>query len=663
MKECFLFILVTFLFLSCGRQGSQELTCRYTQFALGEIKPQGWLLETLQRQRDGLTSKMDSIYPQVMGERNGWLGGDGDQWERGPYWIDGLLPLAYILEDKALIAKVQPWIEWSLASQKEDGFFGPDTDYPGEPGLQRNNSRDWWPRMVILKIMRQYHEATGDERVIDFLTRYFHYQLDALDEHPLGTWTFWAEFRQCDNQSVVLWLYSKTHDPKLLELARKLHSQGFDFEKYFAEDRGAQNQATIHCVNLAQGMKEPVIFYQMDPDPKHIEAVKTGLEDIRRFHGFPNGMYGGDEALHGNNPTQGSELCSAVEIMLSMEEMMRITGDVQFAEHLEKVAFNALPTQITDDFMAKQYYQQVNQVVIRSEQNHNFDCLQDGTGLDYGILSGYPCCLSNFHQGWPKFIQNLWLRTADGGAAILAYGPSRLSAELGGKKVTLTETTDYPMSSDIRIDVSMEGDTEAVFPIELRIPTWTRDAVVSVNGEAQPAPESGSVIRINRAWKDGDSLELTFPMHVETERWYERSMSVSRGPLLYALRIEEEWCRHEYPKGSPHGEFCWEVYPKSDWNYALENPEGLDLDEVFQFKVDSTKVGNLHPWTLETVPVSLEAKARKLPWWEIYKWEAGPLPFSPVFGIFSPCPVETVTLVPYGSTTLRIAEFPVAWRY
>ena len=123
----------------------------YIELPLGSIKPKGWLHEMLVRQKNGASGQMDVLYPSVMGKRNGWLGGDGDQWERGPYWIDGLLPLAYILDDDVLKAKVQPWIEWALQSQREDGFFGPEKDYPGEPGLQRDNSQDWWPRMVVLK--------------------------------------------------------------------------------------------------------------------------------------------------------------------------------------------------------------------------------------------------------------------------------------------------------------------------------------------------------------------------------------------------------------------------------------------------------------------------------------------------------------------------------
>ena len=140
------------------------------ELPLGSIKAKGWLQEMLVRQKNGATGQMDKLYPLVMGERNGWLGGDGDQWERGPYWIDGLLPLAYILDDAQLKAKVQPWIEWALKSQREDGFFGPAKDYPGEAGIQRDNSHDWWPRMVMLKILQQYYSATNDQRVIRFMT-------------------------------------------------------------------------------------------------------------------------------------------------------------------------------------------------------------------------------------------------------------------------------------------------------------------------------------------------------------------------------------------------------------------------------------------------------------------------------------------------------------
>ena len=176
---------------------------RFAELPLGSISPKGWIKEMLIRQKEGATGNLDVLYPEVMGARNGWLGGDGDQWERGPYWIDGLLPLAYILKDSALIAKTKPWVEWALHSQKENGYFGPEKDYPFEIGLQRDNCQDWWPRMVVLKILQQYYSATNDQRVIDFMTKYFDYQLKNLKETPLDKWTFWARMRGGDNLMMI----------------------------------------------------------------------------------------------------------------------------------------------------------------------------------------------------------------------------------------------------------------------------------------------------------------------------------------------------------------------------------------------------------------------------------------------------------------------------
>src|SRR5690606_14646936 len=286
----------------------------YIELPVGDIKPRGWLHEMLVRQKNGATGQLDMLYPAVMGPRNGWLGGDGDQWERGPYWIDGLLPLAYILDDDTLKSKVQPWVEWAIRSQKPNGYFGPDTDYGPEPGLQRSNAHDWWPKMVVLKILQQYYSATGDERVVRLMTNYFRYQLKTLNEKPLGHWTFWAEFRSGDNLQAVYWLYNITGDAFLLDLAEVIHGQGIDFTTKFEQREMLTTIGSIHCVNLAQGIKEPIIYYQQNPDKRFVKAIKQGFHDIRKFNGQPQGMYGGDEALHGNNPTQGSELCSAVEL-------------------------------------------------------------------------------------------------------------------------------------------------------------------------------------------------------------------------------------------------------------------------------------------------------------------------------------------------------------
>jgi DUF1680 family protein len=628
----------------------------YQELPLGTIKPRGWLREMLLSQKTGSTGKMDVLYPSVMGERNGWLGGDGDQWERGPYWVDGLLPLAYILDDKVLIAKVKPWIEWSIKSQTPDGHFGPVKDYPEEAGLQRDNSRDWWPKMVMLKVLQQYYSATNDKRVIKLMTNYFHYQLKELPKQPLDHWTYWAKYRAGDNLQMVYWLYRITGDKSLLDLGELIHKQAFDFSNAFLKTDLLQREGSIHTVNLAQGLKEPVVYAQQKPDKQYLEGVKKGLTDITRYNGMAHGLYGGDEALHGNNPTQGSELCTAVEMMYSLEGMLAITGEVNFADRLEKIAFNALPTQISDDFERHQYFQQANQVNL-SRGMRNFADNHGGTDLCYGLLTGYPCCASNMHQGWPKFTQNLWYATTDGGIAALVYSPSETTVKLPGKvNVTVEEETNYPFEEAIRFKLT--SNKKAAFPFHLRIPEWCKKATVKINGKVYQQADGNQILKISREWTSGDVVELELPMHIFKNKWYENSVSVERGPITYALKIGEAVTRvkNVTDPGVYGGEYD-EVKPTTAWNYALFDSSNEKLNELF--KVEYTGVKSDYPWNQHNAPVQLKTTGKKIPTWTLYQGSAGPVPYSKIYAIETGDKVEDITLIPYGCTTLRISQFPV----
>jgi DUF1680 family protein len=630
----------------------------YIQLPLGSIQPQGWLREMLIRQKNGATGHLDELYPLVMNHRNGWLGGDGDQWERGPYWLDGLLPLAYILQDTALIAKVNPWVEWAINSQQPDGYFGPSKDYGPEPGLQRDNSHDWWPKMVMLKVLQQYYSATGDKRVITLMTRYFRYQLKELPAKPLDHWSFWARYRAGDNLLVVYWLYNITHEPFLLQLGDLLHQQSFDFTNAFLHTDMLATAGSIHAVNLAQGMKEPAVYYQHHPEKKYLDALKKGFEDLRKFNGMAHGLYGGDEALHGNNPTQGSEFCSAVEMMYTLETALEITGDVAYADRLEKIAFNALPTQATDDFMGRQYFQQANQVML-SRHIRNFDVNHHGTDVCFGLLTGYPCCTSNMHQGWPKFTQNLWYATPDKGLAALVYAPSEIKASVAnGIPVSFKEETNYPFEETIRFTLS--ADKKVSFPLHLRIPAWCKKGAVKINGKLWQEPTANTIVKISREWQPGDVVELTLPMHIFRNSWYENAVSVERGPLTYALKIGQTSKVIKNDKDPiDYGDTYEEIYPTTPWNYGLiEMPENKLTEN---YHVEKRPVA-LYPWNPENAPLAIKAKAVRIPSWGLYNESAGPIPFSYIFQMEVAKEEEEIVLIPYGCSNLRVSQFPVIRR-
>ena len=643
----------------------------YSELPLGSIKPNGWLKNQLEIMANGMTGNLDSVFSKVIGERNGWLGGDGDGWERGPYWVDGLLPLAYLLDDKKLIEKTKPWIEWSLNNQQENGYFGPipfEKEPIKEQGLQKVNRRDWWPHMVMLKVLKQYYMATNDKRVIELMTNYFKYQLKELPKTPLDNWTYWANRRGGDNLMIVYWLYNITKEPFLLELGEILYEQTHPWTDHFLKGTLIDHNS-FHCVNLAQGMKQPIIYYQKDSDEKYIKAVKKALSDLKKYHGQPQGMYGADEHLHGNNPNQGSEFCSSVELMFSLEKMLTITGDTQFADHLELITFNALPTQASDDFNTRQYFQSANQVKItRANRNFEWNHGHKQTDAVFGKFTGYPCCTSNMHQGWPKFTQNLWYSTDDNGLAALVYSPSTVTAKVSdGVDVQFTETTNYPFDNKIRF--SFESKKNVKFPFHLRIPQWCKNPVLKINGKKTNFNVSNQIIKINRKWKNGDFVELELPMEISISRWYENSLAVERGPLVYALKIDEEWKKITNKKDPEvYGEYYYEVYPKSDWNYGiLYNYEtGLNNYEIIK-----KKFTDKYPWNIKNAPIEIKVAAKKINEWKIYNDTPGPIPYSHPWEYDNPGnstivnnfpskePIEIITLIPYGCTTLRISEFPI----
>jgi DUF1680 family protein len=635
-----------------------------------------------------MTGRLDSLYAPVVGPRNAWLGGDGDAWERGPYWIDGLFPLARILKDSALQNRVRPWIEWTLAHQREDGYIGPlplPSDPAPEPGLQKVPREDWWPRMVMLKVLKTHYEATGDRRVVDCLRRYFAYQLRTLHARPLDHWSFWANRRGGDNLMVVLWLYNLTGEEYLLELARLIHRQTFPWKRVFLNEHrrpgtgvahlypyntanrypfadslierlSVGQMQSFHGVNLAQGVKAPVIEFQLSGDSSGIRAVKRALRDIDLYHGQPQGMFGADEPTHGTNPTQGVELCSVVEMMFSLESMLQVTGDIEFAERLERIAMNALPAQVADDVMSRQYFQCANQVLVsRARRNFFEEMYHAGTDLCFGLLTGYPCCTCNMHQGWPKFVQNLMYATPDGGLAAMLYAPCAVSAVVAsGTSIRITEQTSFPFGETVTFTLHPERPVE--FTFSLRVPSWCTSPRLSVNGAPQGAG-GGEMVRIRRTWRKGDRLELTLPMRVTFSRWHQNAVAVERGPLVYALRLREEWTAVR--NSDRYGDFA-EVRTPDAWNYGL-------LDSVLSDPAGCLVVSRdgdpLRPWSPEGSPIEIRTVGRRIPEWTLYGAEAGPLPHNrPRFSSHYGRPTEVlepITLIPYGCTTLRITEFPV----
>ena len=629
----------------------------YLVLPIGSIKPKGWLEHQLKLAANGMTGHLDEIWKDV-GSDNGWLGGDGDAWERGPYWLDGIVPLAYILDDKDLIKKVKKWIDYNLNHQQADGYFGPlpdttrvfeDSKWGRRQKWQEKAKQDWWPHMIMLKVMQSYYGATQDKRVLNFMTKYFRFQLKHIHEKPLDYWTHWAKSRGGENLASIYWLYNHTGDAFLLKLGKIIFEQTLNWTERFESDNA--KAWDWHGVNTAMGVKQPGVWYQYSKDDRYLKAVKTGIDKLMKNHGQVYGLWAADELLAGTDPTKGTESCTVVEYMFSLETMLQISGDPAYGDWLERVALNALPALLKADHCARQYYQLANQVVCNRDW-HNFSTKHDGTENLFGLETGYGCCTANYHQGWPKYVNNTWYATQDNGLAALVYAPTELTAKVGDNiQVTFVEETGYPFEDKIKFTYKKGANT--VFPFHLRIPSWCENAVIYINGKEYSKPQAGSITKVVHRWKKGDILELHLPMSVKISYWHERSSAVERGPLVFALGLKEEW--KKIAGNEPYADY--EVSSKDPWNYGLM--KNFIDHPATTFVIKEFDVPDM-PWTLENAPVKIIANAKKIPEWHIYGGITGPIPYSPYW--YPPkynTNVEKIALVPYGCTKLRIAVFPV----
>ncbi len=618
---------------------------------LGSIHPTGWLLDQLKLQADGLSGHLDEFWPDV--KDSGWIGGKAEGWERAPYWLDGLVPLAYLTDDARLKAKAARWMDYILRHPLADGWLGPEQSLP-PPGsnLPPTTPRDPWPQFIILKALTQYQEASGDSRVIPAMERSLASLNYQLDHRQLFDWSY---FRWGDLLVSLFWLYDRTGEPWLLDLARKAAIQGYSWPEHFSnlpvKEKSVQWNWRGHVVNNAMGLKVPALLYRFTGGQKFKALSLGALKEMDRWHGEANGLFSGDECLAGRSPSQGTELCAIVETMFSLETSLSVVGDVEFSDRLEKIAFNALPAAFTPDYWGHQYVEQANQVACVFEPRPVYTTNRGGANL-FGLEPQYGCCLANMHQGWPKLASHLWMATPDGGLAAVVYAPSVVQTQVSGTPVRVELVTHYPFDESLVFKVSVPQTVE--FPLYLRVPSWAKDASLQLPDGTLRSLTSGSFHKITRRWNGEETLVLKLPMSFRLREGFQNSVSVERGPLVYSLRIREGWKAIQPYKYQPLGkhENYFEVFPESPWNCAL----AMDLrhpEKSLSFQEEDLK-GD--PFTPEGVPEKVFVKGRRLDDWVMSQGAAEPPPFSPVI---SQQPIEDLVLVPYGSTRLRVTEFPV----
>lgn len=626
---------------------------------------------------DGLPGHELDFYHYV--KDNPWLGGDTEYsglHEAFPYWFNGLVPLAYGLNDLRLKNQIRGAAKYIISHQQQDGWLGPETD------LRRRN---FWGRYPVFLGLMQLVEAeprkadTGSiipamHRFVDLMHSMLSNRHQGFVWHPGDLFDEqWGRSRAADMVLALQWLYEKYpqgNERNISDCMNLFYEQAYDWSYWFDQERYITADLDmlpveltnslfpyIHVVNAGQGLKYGAVFRRLTKSDKLLESARKGVELTFTYHGTPSGSIIGDERLSGLSPVRGTELCAVVETMFSLSYLYQTVGDNDFADKCERAAFNALPVMVMPDWWAHQYVAQTNQQVSRDLRKTPFWNVGN-IGQRYGLEPNYPCCTVNHAQGYPKFLSAAFVRHGGSGIAHALLAPSEVrTTTVSGAKVHITCNTNYPFNHILYYNITADKD----FAFSVRVPSWAvqNDSTVSINGDSpvtvSPDPHTGMHTTDVRAGATVLIYQLAGRPRVEQRAGH--TVAVYHGALEYAVSVDGVYYSYppqNYPEGSaPPKARDWKIEPKpnSTWAIAID-------PSTLQFVSDSNsdeKISN--PIFAEHAPpVAISALACEIDW-------------ETVDGDYASVPPKrghreclkkpfTIALKPYGSAKLHMAELP-----
>lgn len=603
---------------------------KFEPFGTHEIRPQGWLMDQLKIQATGLCGNLDEIWPDIRDSK--WIGGDNDGWERVPYWLDGFIPLAWLLDDKDMKDRGVRYIDGIISGQHDDGWICPCA-------VGERSTYDIWAYLLITKVLAMYADFSDDERIKPVLTKALYRLNMHLDDHTLFNW---GAARWYEGFIPIYWLYEKIGEDWLLDLAQKLMVEGFNYYAYFENfrDKTPANKWSqlTHVVNLSMCLRQDALVSRLFGGNAG-EFPKKALEILEKYHGMANGHFTGDECLSGTSPIQGTELCAIVEAMYSYANIIAATGEPEWGDRLEKLAFNALPAAISEDMWSHQYLQMTNQIkCVKLDEEHVIFRTNGAEAHLFGLEPNYGCCTANFNQAWPKLVLSSFMKSANGIVSTVLV-PSKTTTRVREVAVECVLDTEYPFKDELRYTIYAEKPVEFTFSV--RIPGFVDAA--RVDGKSV---SPGSFAEIRRKWQGHQTVTVNLCFEPQFTERPSGMHTLWNGPLLYSLPIEERWEKREYERNGVERKhpYCdYEVFPESKWNFGFAG----SIFDVCESDISET------PFSASNPPISINAIMAQIPWEE----ENGvctelPLSYKPKGDA---C---TVKLIPYGCARLRMTEMP-----
>lgn len=603
------------------------------------IRPIGFMEKFLQTQMSGLTGHIkEAGFPfdivewgqpdcHCENENPGWW-----VYEQTAYWLDGYIRTGILLKDHAAIQKASTIIYNVINNPDEHGYLGPL--FLRTPSASNADIYHRWAHVVFFRSCMALYEYNHDKTIPL-----------AIERHYLETKEDYTKGRNVNNVEIMLWVYSVTKNPEMLEFAIETYetynrNATDDWNDEFAL---SDKKPYAHGVSYNEYSKLGAILYMATGNQRYLEASIAAYKKIDKYFMLIDGCHCSNEFLISDNVMQSHETCCVTDYTWAMYYLYLATKNTSYLDRIEKCIFNAGLGAITEDFRALQYFSCVNQVVAAENTNHN-SFAKGGKWMSYRPNPGTECCAGNVNRFMPNYILHLWHR--EGECVYLdMYGDSVYSDE----KIEIIEKTDYPFGTKTELTINAKCSQR----LKIRIPQWDEGFSMTINGKSAKAEQNNGFVEV--VIDEGTSfVELDFCFSPKCH--YKQNYTwVTKGPLVYTFAIPCDKQIDRDEERSSEGFPAYNIYPVGAWNYGLK--KGYAVEE--QNGILQVTAYPIRNWTLlrrktATMCYCLYRKLhQKVRGDYIF---TPPIPKKPLADYGQP---TKLTLQPYAFTQLRITAFPI----
>ncbi len=453
----------------------------------------------------------------------GWCGVDSNS-VLGQ-WLSGMSRLARATDDRPLAAKAQGlFAEWAKTVK-------PD----GDAGMRHYPFDKLVGGLVDLQRYGNVPEAGAMlARVVSFADRTFDRPELALadpshNQHYYGLPQEWYTLSENLYRA-----YRLTGDESFRRFADE-----WRYEAYWAKFEHTASPLDAHGVHAyshTNAFGSAAMAFEVSGDPRYLTIASHGYDYLQQHQCFATGGYGPNERYMAVDGSLGKALetrsdtfetsCGSWAGFKLSRYLLQFTGDARYGDWIERLFYNGVGSALPITGRGRNFY---------------YSDYRIGGGMKVYNWDTYTCCSGTYIQNMAEYHDLIYLRDAQG-LFVNLYVPSEVTWRATAGDVSVRQETQYPDAETTMLTVTTASPVR--FTLRLRVPSWTSQLTVSINGTAVPAGEltnggrPGTWAVVDRMWSAGDVLSVTIPLTMRMEpvdRFHPDRVAVVRGPVVFVL--------------------------------------------------------------------------------------------------------------------------------